>query len=100
MLKSLKKLFNKRTDYNKLKKEIAPVPPKFINALMDSLNLGLIDKTQSLLSDLSSGEIANIIEQLEKGKLPYRQFGKPIHIPSGKEKVSQIPKEWKQKKLI
>jgi magnesium transporter len=65
MLKSLKKLFNKRTDYNKLKKEIAPVPPKFINALMDSLNLGLIDKTQSLLSDLSSGEIANIIEQLD-----------------------------------
>ena len=40
MLKSLKKLFNKRTDYNKLKKEIAQVPPKFINALMDSLNLG------------------------------------------------------------
>ncbi len=40
------------------------------------------------------------VEQLEKGKLPYRQFGKPIHVPSGKEKVSQIPKEWKQKKLI
>ena len=65
MLKSLKKIFNKRTDYEKLKKEIAPVPPKFINALMDSINLGLIDKTQSLLSDLSTGETANIIEQLD-----------------------------------
>ena len=65
MLKSLRKIFNKRTDYNKLKKEIAPVPPKFINALMDSINLNLVDKTQSLLSDLSSGEIANIIEQLD-----------------------------------
>ena len=65
MLKSLRKIFNKRTDYNKLKKEIAPVPPKFINALMDSINLNLIDKTQNLLSDLSTGEIANIIEQLD-----------------------------------
>ena len=65
MLKSLTKIFNKRTDYEKLKKEIAPVPPKFINALMDSINLGLIDKTQSLLSDVSSGELANIIEQLD-----------------------------------
>lgn len=65
MFKFLRKIFNKRTDYNKLKKEIAPVPPKFINALMDSINLNLVDKTQSLLSDLSSGEIANIIEQLD-----------------------------------
>ena len=65
MLKSLKKIFNKRTDYNKLKKVITPVPPKFIHALMDSINLGLIDKVQGLLSDISSGELANIIEQLD-----------------------------------
>jgi len=65
MKKFIKKIFNKRTDYSKLKKEIAPVPPKFIKALMDSINLSLVDKTQSLLSDLSSGEIANIIEQLD-----------------------------------
>jgi len=51
MLKFLRKIFNKRTDYNKLKKEIAPVPPKFINALMDSINLSLVDKTQSLLNN-------------------------------------------------
>ena len=65
MLKSLKKIFNKRTDYNKLKKVITPVPSKFIHALMDSINLGLVDKTQGLLSDISSGELANIIEQLD-----------------------------------
>ncbi len=41
----------------------------------------------------------NRVKKLEDGKLPYRKFGKPIHIPSGKEKVAQIPKEWKQKKL-
>ena len=39
------------------------------------------------------------VKKLENGKLPYRKFGKPIHIPSGKEKVAQIPNEWKQKKL-
>jgi magnesium transporter len=32
---------------------------------MDSINLGLIDKAQGLLSDISSGELANIIEQLD-----------------------------------
>ena len=66
MLKSLKKIFNKRTDYNKFKKVITPVPSKFIHALMDSINLGLIDKAHGLLSDISSGELANIIEQLDE----------------------------------
>ena len=42
----------------------------------------------------------NRVKMLEDGKLPYRKFGKPIHVPSGKEKVSQIPAEWKQKKLL
>ena len=65
MLKSIKKILNKKTDYNKLKKVITPVPSKFIHALMDSINLGLIDKAQGLLSDISSGELANIIEQLD-----------------------------------
>ena len=63
MFKSIKKIFNKKQDYEKIKKEITPVPSKFIHSLMDSINLGLIDKTQSLLSDISTGEIANIIEQ-------------------------------------
>ena len=65
MLNSIKKIFTQKTDYKKLKKEISPVPSRFIKDLIDSINLGLIDKTDNLLSDLSSGEIANIIEQLD-----------------------------------
>jgi len=65
MFRSLNKIFNKRQDYEKIKKEITPVPSKFIHALMDSINLGLIDKAQALLSDISTGELANIIEQLD-----------------------------------
>ena len=57
--------FHFLTNYQKLKKEISPVPSKFIKDLIDSISLGLIDKTDSLLKDLSSGELANIIEQLD-----------------------------------
>lgn len=28
------------------------------------------------------------------GGLPYRPLGKPVHKPTGREKVSQVPKEW------
>lgn len=28
------------------------------------------------------------------GALPYRPLGKPIHQPTGREKVAQVPKEW------
>ncbi len=65
MFDSINKLFNKKINYQKLKKEISPVPSKFIKDLIDSISLGLIDKTDSLLKDLSSGELANIIEQLD-----------------------------------
>jgi adenine-specific DNA-methyltransferase len=34
------------------------------------------------------------VKMLENGVLPYRQLGKPIHQPTGKEKVSQRPIEW------
>jgi adenine-specific DNA-methyltransferase len=37
------------------------------------------------------------IDDLRSGNLPYRQLGKPVHQPSGKEKVSQIPLEWTAK---
>lgn len=30
------------------------------------------------------------------GALPYRPLGRPVHVPSGREKVSQIPPEWKR----
>lgn len=35
------------------------------------------------------------IAALRSGTLPVRQLGKPIHQPSGREKVAQIPPEWK-----
>lgn len=37
------------------------------------------------------------IEMLYAGNLPYRQLGKPVHQPSGNEKVSQIPLAWLKK---
>jgi adenine-specific DNA-methyltransferase len=33
---------------------------------------------------------------LFSGELPYRPLGKPVHKPTGKEKVSQIPAQWKK----
>ena len=35
------------------------------------------------------------IQQFAQGVLPIRPLGKPIHKPTGKERVAQIPLEWK-----
>ncbi|MFN0107951.1 MAG: DNA-methyltransferase [Blastocatellia bacterium] len=37
------------------------------------------------------------VEDLYTGKLGYRPLGKPVHQPTGREKVSQIPLEWLSK---
>jgi len=34
------------------------------------------------------------MELLFSGKLPYRPLGKPVHQPTGREKVSQVPRAW------
>ncbi len=34
------------------------------------------------------------IADLASGRLRYRQLGKPIHQPTGREKVAQVPLEW------
>jgi adenine-specific DNA-methyltransferase len=34
------------------------------------------------------------IADMQSGKLRYRELGKPVHQPSGREKVAQIPMEW------
>lgn len=39
------------------------------------------------------------IDDLIKGKLKTRPINKPIHKPSKKSKLSQVPKEWKQLKI-
>ncbi len=41
----------------------------------------------------------NRIEDFKKGRLKIRPINKPIHKPSGKEKVSQKPKEWNELNL-
>jgi adenine-specific DNA-methyltransferase len=34
------------------------------------------------------------IREFYNGTLPYRPLGKPVHQPTGREKVAQIPQEW------
>ena len=36
------------------------------------------------------------INKLENGSLKLRPLGKPVHKPTGKEKVASIPQEWIQ----
>ncbi|MEO0074795.1 MAG: site-specific DNA-methyltransferase [candidate division WOR-3 bacterium] len=36
------------------------------------------------------------IEDLKEGRLKIRPINKPIHKPTGKDKVAQIPKEWEE----
>jgi adenine-specific DNA-methyltransferase len=38
------------------------------------------------------------LAELHKGTLKLRQLGKPVHIPTGNEKVAQVPDEWKKRK--
>ena len=37
---------------------------------------------------------ADRIQQYRDGTLKIRPIGKPVHVPTGKEKVSQVPSEW------
>lgn len=47
--------------------------------------------------DQSYIEIAmHRMAQFCAGGLPYRPLGKPVHQPTGREKVSQMPKEWRK----
>ena len=36
------------------------------------------------------------IADFRNGTLPYRPLGKPVHQPTGREKITQIPREWLQ----
>ena len=40
------------------------------------------------------------IEDLKEGVLKIRPINKPIHKPTGKDKVSQVPKEWAELTFI
>lgn len=39
-------------------------------------------------------EAKNRMKMLINDELPYRPLGKPVHKPTGKEKVAQVPEEW------
>ena len=45
---------------------------------------------EEVYGDITRGRI----EEFDAGRLPYRPLGKPIHQPTGREKVAQIPDEW------
>lgn len=45
-------------------------------------------------------EARSRITRLEEGTLPYRTLGKPVYQPTGREKVSQVPKEWAESSLL
>lgn len=34
------------------------------------------------------------VEKFKQGELKIRPLGKPVHVPTGREKVAQIPREW------
>ena len=40
------------------------------------------------------------VKDFNEGKLKIRPINKPIHKPSGNDKVSQVPKEWLQLELV
>ncbi len=53
---------------------------------------------KAIAAELDSSYIKITRERIQKfadGELPLRPLGKPIHQPSGKERVVQLPLEWK-----
>lgn len=62
-----------------------------------SLLAALKNNRRALGIDKESDYIAQAkqrVNLLWNGELPYRPLGKPVHQPTGNEKVSQVPKEW------
>lgn len=67
----------------------AGVGSTIIGAIKNNRNAMGIEKEKAYV-DIANKRIAD----LKEGKLKIRPINKPIHKPSGKDKVSQIPKEW------
>src|SRR5579883_2317913 len=63
-----------------------------IGALMHARRAIGVDKEKEYLA-IST----NRIYQLYNGTLKTRPLGRPVHVPSGREKVSQVPLEWKRR---
>ena len=61
-----------------------------IAALMHNRKAAGVDKEQEYITTAKQR-----IEDFYTGQLKVRPLGKPVFEPTGKEKVSQIPAEWK-----
>ncbi len=65
--------------------------------------IGSIKNNRNAIGIEKEEEYCNIarkrIEELNEGKLKIRPINKPIHIPSEKDKVAQVPIEWTQLEL-
>ncbi len=72
----------------------AGVGSTIIGALKNKRNAVGIDKEKEYCAISRSR-----IEKLREGQLKIRPIGKPIHKPSGREKVAKTPEEWRQLKL-
>ena len=60
----------------------------------------LLHNRKGIGAELDSSYVAiarDRIQRLAQGELPVRPLGKPIHKPTGKEKVVQLPFEWVDK---
>jgi DNA modification methylase len=69
----------------------AGVGSSMIAALKNNRNVIGIEK------ELNYCEITSQrINDLKEGKLKFRPINKPIHKPSGNDKVAQVPQEWRQ----
>ena len=67
-----------------------------VSVLPLSLPYSIIEK--AIAAEQDSNYIGITRERIQKftdGKLPLRPFGKPIHKPTEKDRVAQIPLEWK-----
>lgn len=66
--------------------------------------IGAIKNTRNAIGIEKENEYCQIanqrIKDFREGKLKIRPINKPIHKPSGRDKVSQVPKEWKQLELL
>jgi len=62
-----------------------------------SLIAGIIHNRRVMGSEQEAKYVDIARERLRayfNGVLPYRPLGKPVHQPTGREKVAQVPKEW------
>lgn len=84
-------------EYDRILDPFGGVGTSAIAALKNNRTAMIIDKEQEYI-DIAKQRILD----LQEGILKIRPLGKPIHQPSGKEKIAKIPEEWQnlQDKLI